>query len=222
LKSPKTFPASLSASAPGVLDSGFPLLLSANCCVTASVQSVVCTGVPGLFGYPDPTLAASFPTDRCGLPAGTVPLRLSTQGSSSRELRSPSKYHRAVTCLSASLRRRSPAPSASRGVLALFATSTRGVHFSKGFRPSYVPPSAFRTLSTVCSSPSLAHLFRCAAVSRVLAPGVSSPDQAAPPFGGLYPRVVGAAACRLPSSSERRVDLRVLLLVVVRSVRRGV
>jgi hypothetical protein len=38
--------------------------------------------------------------------------------------------------------------------------------------PAYVPPAAFRTLSTVCSSPSLARLFHRAAVSRVLAPGV--------------------------------------------------
>ena len=48
-------------------------------------------------------------------------------------------------------------------------------------RPVYVPPAAFRTLSTVCSSPSLARLFHRAAVSRVLAPGVSSHRLAAPP-----------------------------------------
>jgi hypothetical protein len=39
----------------------------------------------------------------------------------------------------------------------------------------FVPPSAFRTLSTVSSSINLAHLFRYAAVSRVLAPGVCLP-----------------------------------------------
>jgi hypothetical protein len=39
--------------------------------------------------------------------------------------------------------------------------------------------------------------------------------------GGPSPRAVGAVACRLPGASERRVDLRVLLRAVVRSVRRG-
>jgi len=43
-------------------------------------------------------------------------------------------------------------------------------------RPAYVPPSAFRTLSTACSSPNLADLFHPAATSRLLAPGGSSPD----------------------------------------------
>jgi hypothetical protein len=84
----------------------------------------------------------------------------------------------------------------------------------------FVPPSAFRTLSTVSSSIDLAHLFRYAAVSRVLAPGVASHDPAAVVLATRYPRAVGAAACRLPGSSERRVDLRVLLRIVVRSVRR--
>jgi hypothetical protein len=84
----------------------------------------------------------------------------------------------------------------------------------------FVPPSAFRTLSTVSSSINLAHLFRCAAVSRVLAPGVASHDSAAMVLATRYPRAVGAAACWFPSASERRVDLRVLLRIVVRSVRR--
>lgn len=39
----------------------------------------------------------------------------------------------------------------------------------------FVPPSAFRTLSTVSSSADLARLFRRAAASRVLAPGVCLP-----------------------------------------------
>jgi hypothetical protein len=149
---------------------------------STSLQSVVCTGVPGLFGYPDPTLAASFPTDRCGLPTGTVPLHLSMQGSSSRELRSPSKSLRAVTCLSApaALPHRSPqAPPVG------FRPSSRHQLVEstcrRASRPAYVPPSAFRTLSTASSSSNLAHLFRCAAVSRVLAPGVSSHDLAVPP-----------------------------------------
>jgi len=43
-------------------------------------------------------------------------------------------------------------------------------------RPTYVPSSAFHTLSTACSSPNLADLFHPAATSRFLAPGGSSPD----------------------------------------------
>ena len=42
-------------------------------------------------------------------------------------------------------------------------------------RPAYVPPSAFHTLSTACSSLDLADLFHPAATSRFLAPGASSP-----------------------------------------------
>jgi hypothetical protein len=38
--------------------------------------------------------------------------------------------------------------------------------------------------------------------------------------GDLYPRAVGAAACRFPGASERRVDLRVLLRTVVCGVGR--
>jgi hypothetical protein len=43
-------------------------------------------------------------------------------------------------------------------------------------KPTYVPPSAFHTLSTACSSLDLADLFHPAATSRFLAPGGSSPD----------------------------------------------
>jgi hypothetical protein len=43
-------------------------------------------------------------------------------------------------------------------------------------RPTYVPPAAFHTLSTACSSSDLADLFHPAATSRFLAPGGSSPD----------------------------------------------
>jgi len=48
-------------------------------------------------------------------------------------------------------------------------------------RLAYVPSSAFLTLATACSSLTLADLFHPAATSRILAPGVSSPDPAAPP-----------------------------------------
>lgn len=50
--------------------------------------------------------------------------------------------------------------------------------------------------------------------------GFASHDPAAMVLAIRYPRAVGAAACRFPGASERRVDLRVLLRIVVRSVRR--
>jgi hypothetical protein len=47
-------------------------------------------------------------------------------------------------------------------------------------RPAYVPPSAFHTLSTACSSHCLADLFHPAATSRFPASGASSPDLTVP------------------------------------------
>jgi hypothetical protein len=47
-------------------------------------------------------------------------------------------------------------------------------------RPTYVPPSAFHTLSTACSSHCLADLFHPAATSRFPASGGSSPDLTVP------------------------------------------
>jgi hypothetical protein len=43
-------------------------------------------------------------------------------------------------------------------------------------KPTCVPPAAFHTLSTACSSPDLADLFHPAATSRLRASGGSSPD----------------------------------------------
>ena len=40
---------------------------------STTLQSVVCSVVPGLSGQPDPTDASSFPTDRCGLPPLPAP-----------------------------------------------------------------------------------------------------------------------------------------------------
>ena len=48
-------------------------------------------------------------------------------------------------------------------------------------RPTFVPPSAFHTLSTACSSHCLADLFHPAATSRFRAPGVCSLVPAVPP-----------------------------------------
>ena len=66
------------------------------------------------------------------------------------------------------------------GLVPLHDISPRSPLTDGGPASVYVPPAAFRTLSTACSSSNLARLFRRAAMSRVLAPGVSSHDPAAP------------------------------------------
>jgi hypothetical protein len=71
-------------------------------------------------------------------------------------------------------------------------------------RPVYVPPSAFHTLSTACSSLDLADLFHPAATSRLPASGASSPDltvttsSVVPAFAPLAPSP--AAGC--PTTPE--------------------
>jgi hypothetical protein len=88
--------------------------------------------------------------------------------------------------------------------------------------PDDVPPAAFRTLSTVCSSSCLARLFHRAAVSRVLASGVASSVRAAPPRRWPLPsRRWRRLPTGCPAPAERRVDLRVLLSFGVRCGRSG-
>jgi len=96
------------------------------------------------------------------------PLSVKKEGSSSRELGSPSEF---VVPASARVDRAPSmgSPTSSRHQP---SESTTGGHP----RPTYVPPTAFHTLSTACSSPNLADLFHPAATSRFLAPGGSSPD----------------------------------------------
>ena len=163
--------------------------------------------------------ASSFPTDRDGLPPAPSPCILRSRVHplvSSALLQS--SFEQSSARASATLRRAPRAPPL--GLSPLRDINTRSPLCVGHPVPFTVPPSAFHTLSTVSSSSCLAHLFRCAAVSRVLAPGVSSSSLAAPPFSGHYPRAVGAAACRFPGASERRVDLRVFIQTGVRSVRR--
>jgi hypothetical protein len=72
--------------------------------------------------------------------------------------------------------------SSSRGVFCpLRDISTRSPRLAGHPEPDDVPPAAFRTLSTACSSPCLARLFRRAAVSRVSLQGFDSSDRAVPP-----------------------------------------
>lgn len=71
-------------------------------------------------------------------------------------------------------------PGAFHGVWFLVATSIQRVTYRRASRLAYVPPTAFRTLSTAYSSLSLADLFRSAATSRIPRRGCS-PGQAVPP-----------------------------------------
>jgi len=116
--------------------------------------------------------------------------------------------------------RQSPAralarPSSFRGVLALFTTSTRGVHFHRASRARQVPPAAFRTLSTACSSPCLARLFHRAAVSRVSLQGLHPPSEPYHLVGGLDLRAVGGV--RLPVARRQRTTRRPRGLALVQS-----
>lgn len=178
----------------------------------AALQSVVRAEVSGLLGYPDPVDASPFPADRDGVPSALSPAVLrrrvhplvrftllqSTSG------KHPLELPRAPLVGSVPSSRRRPEESTCTG---------RPV-------PDFVPSSAFRALSTVCSSSCLARLFRRAAMSRVLAPGVRASDRAVPPRGGRSPLAVGAAASRLLDASERRVDLRVFVPIGIRGVTR--
>lgn len=111
------------------------------------------------------------------------PSSVKKPGSSSRELGSPPEFvvptsaRASKPCLRTTHDHgRLPwgSPTSSRRQL---CESTSGRHP----RPTSVPPSAFRTLSTACSSQRLAGLFHPAATSRFRAPGASSPEPAVPP-----------------------------------------
>jgi hypothetical protein len=100
------------------------------------------------------------------------PQSVKTAGSSSRELGSPPEFvvpasarmNRAPSMGSRTSSRRQPCESTADG--------------HPG--PTYVPPAAFHTLSTACSSHCLADLFHPAATSRFPASGGSSPDLTVP------------------------------------------
>jgi hypothetical protein len=96
------------------------------------------------------------------------PASVKTQGSSSREVGSPPEFVM-------------PASARSPGRLPWGLSPLRDVNpasprFDGHPRPTSVPPPAFHTLSTACSSLCLAGLFHPAATSRLRASGGSSPD----------------------------------------------
>ncbi len=164
---------------------------------------------------PDPCLVVSDgPRWSSG---GTGPPLLAQRGSSSRELRSPSESLRAVTCPCARAPGRLP-----WGFLPLHDVSCR-VHM-----PTDIPgPSSFRPrrfarprrvppllASRVCFAS-----LPCPGFSLQ---GIVLPTSSYRLVAGRSPLAVGAAACRFPGASKRRVDLRGLLLIVIRRVRGAV
>jgi hypothetical protein len=173
---------------------------------SAALQSVVCVGVAGLSGYPAPIVASPFRADRDGLSSTPAPALREKPGSSSRGLRSPSESFRFA-----------PAPARAGAPPMGSRPSSRRQHPESTCdeRPAltYVPSSPFRTTSTACSSRCLAGLFHPAAVSRVRASGVSSPEPAVisrrdPMLPRRWRRrPVGVAT----DAGRRRVDLEALL-----------
>jgi hypothetical protein len=180
----------------------------------AALQSVVCGGVPSCW------VTRSL---RC-LVVSDGPWR------SSNRRRSPHlamRVHPLVrfvllqSSFSQSSARALARSSSSPGVpFPLHDMSTWSPRFAGRPEPDDVPSSAFRTLATACSSSCLARLFHRAAVCRVLAsrgcflrPGRTT-SSVAVTLAPLAP-----LACRLPSASDRRVDLRVVLQTGVRDVR---
>src|SRR3989337_1014362 len=120
---------------------------------------------------------------------------------SSRELRVPSEFLRTVTCSCARASELLP-----WGLGPLHDINTRSPLLAGHPEPDDVPPAAFHTLSTACSSPCLARLFHRAAVSRVSLQGLHPPSEPYHLVGGRGPRPVGAV--RLPVARRQRTSRR--------------
>src|SRR5690606_11331625 len=127
-------------------------------------------------GLPAPTMAFLFPGSLRGLTFLPAPVPLRDRVHPLLSFSSSSEFQPLRTC---------PAPrceDAFLGVSFPIATSGPGVHLRASIPISpYGPPSAFLTLSTVCSSSSLAGLFHPAATSGIHLSGASSRCQAGPP-----------------------------------------
>jgi len=135
-----------------------------------------------------------FPDSLSGLTSPPAPVLLRVRVHPLLSFTSPAECSPLRTC-----------PELSPGAPSLefllpIATSTRRVHLRASIPSSpYVPPSAFLTPSTACSSSSFAGLFHPAATSGIHLSGVRS----------RYPACVASSATRpllsLPVSSCRRV-----------------
>jgi len=92
----------------------------------AALQSVVSAELPACSGSPGPSRRSRFPCRPQGFRCRTVTRRLSSPGSSSRTLPFLSRVSRATPAPHLPMR------SASHGVSFPFATSTDGVHHTRG------------------------------------------------------------------------------------------
>jgi len=133
-----------------------------------ALQSLVGTVVRTLLGYVHPTFASPFRADRGGFPSIPAPTSFTKRVHPLVSL----ALLQSSSCLRRPGLTRAPSLGSPTSSRPQPCESTADEHP----RPIYVPPSAFHTLSTACSSPNLADLFHPAATSRFPAPGVSSPD----------------------------------------------
>ena len=185
-------------------------------------------GLRGRSGSPLPQKEASYVSDG---PRGISPSAVHRQReqavSSSLELVASFRVLRPATCLPSRtpfgdrIEKRLPWGSSPSSRHELMASTRCAGHPT----PRYVPPSAFRTPSTVCSATGLAGLFRPAATSRVRSSGVFPPVKPYRLVGGPYPRAgwVGSAAARLPAQRhEPALQLQGLLFTGIRRVAIGV
>jgi hypothetical protein len=145
-------------------------------------------GPCGLVGFPATTSTLRFPARPGGSTFRVVPRFLAKAGSSSREL-----------CLLFRVRTASNLPPARmRGAPSLGSRSQsryeprRSTYRAKIPTPPYVPPSAFRTPSTVCSLLDLVGLFHPTTTSGIRLSGVCSRH----PAGATRRRSV--PSCRWP------------------------
>jgi hypothetical protein len=152
------------------------------------------------------------------LPPFTTSLRL--QRSSSRELFASSRVRRPATC--------PPRPEQSRdcpeaeerlpwgSVPLRDINQQRPLELRGSQAPVVVPPSAFRTPSTVCSATSLAGLFRPAATSRVCPTGICPSPRSRTgfrrPIHALVP--LSEPACGVTRAGKPALDFRALLPAV--------
>jgi hypothetical protein len=137
-----------------------------------------------LVGLPTPRLElAVFQQPRAGLPAPSSPGPLRERVHPLLSFSPPSECAAAST-LSDARRRQTPV----LGFVPHRDTSPQSPLMGRAPKPDHpVPPSAFLTPSTACSSACLAGLFHPAATSRVHTPGVSFHRPADPPHRRAVP-----------------------------------
>jgi len=163
------------------------------------LQSVVCDGVPGLLGYPDPDRCLVVSDGPWWSSTVTVVLRLAMQGASSRGLRSPSE------CFVQSPARALARLGASRGVSSLVTTSARGVQFA-GSRPTMFRPQRFARSRRLAPPRALRIYFTALPCPGFKLQGLFPLTEPYHLVGDHHPRAVGAA--RLPVARRQRTSRR--------------